>query len=485
MARGLGKVQQDLPYLPRHTDTSSEGEDDPSPLEQRSALSKLVFEPEGERSSWSMEKRISDIQQAGRGRDTGEKGTKGELEVKRAWDQFLKVSGRGYRPNLRRVNLEEGMLVVAEFVTLLVRKGLSKPLVDKAIIDLRSVLLTNGCALGGEKLTSTTTNHWLARAKKGLKRDIARHREAIEIATAKQALPIIAEMFAHLFMALWNPGDWTDRWAIDRCGSYCVLVLGSAHGLRPSNLLLGDLMTDSNGNPCRNQHYMRKEDMVWFLINLANLARPHVVRGSSSKVLRALLNLPARGFIPEEQTRPLVLELEFNAVSTKTTTTTADRGLAAGKLMRKVGRRNDEEARHLSCLFCWAINADPEDTVECFFARSSGRANCKFLLKREVVSDLRESASACGLDPRNYMAKSMRTTYVSFAAGAGIPLAETNRMAGLVPNSQMAVTTYNMGVVGLTTPLLMERATITADQLRARIMLGSDKRKGSKIKANN
>jgi hypothetical protein len=139
-------------------------------------------------------------------------------------------------------------------------------------------------------------------------------------------------------------------------------------------------------------------------------------------------------------------------------------------LLRLLGSRNPEEKRHLVCLYIWAANADPEDLDDCFFFRSYPRP--KFIKKKTVVDGLRESAVAVGLNPRNFMAKSMRTTYASHAAAAGVPLAETNRMAGLVPTSTMAVSTYNMGAAGLTTALLMDVAPLSESLLRARSLLG-------------
>jgi hypothetical protein len=286
-------------------------------------------------------------------------------------------------------------------------------------------------------------------------------------------------MFKLLYVVLWVPGNWTDRNNIDRCGYYCVIVLGSDHGIRPSNLLRGDWKRDANGNRIRNPHFLRKQDMAWILLDEANPGKPHVIEGSSSQVLRNTLNLPSHGYIPMEVSNKYPQTLKFSLLSSKTTQTTKDKGLAAGTLLRTLGGRNEEEKRHLNCLFNWALNADPHDTMECFFARSSPGE--KYLLKRELVGHIRDSAVSLGLDPKNYTAKSMRTTYMTYAAEAGISMAETNRMAGLVPNSRMAETTYNMGSAGLTTAILMDRAVVPIEHLKARALLGRKKKGGKDI----
>jgi hypothetical protein len=445
-----------------------------------SAVSQLKFtEADADQRNWGIERRIMNVNMISRGRQEGDVGTSGEVTMRTIWSQYLKARRRRYRSDLRNIEVEEGLLIVAEFAAHLMQQGLSKPQLDKAVSDLRSVLLSNGCRLGAEQLTGTATNPLLARVKKGHRGNIIETRTRLNESAHKQALPIIKEMLQLLFGVLWVPGDWTDRISIDGCGYYGLIVLGINYGIRPSNLLRGDWKRDSNGERIRNPHFLRKQDMIWILFDETNPNAPFVIKGSSSQTLRSTLNLPRSGFIPMEQSSKYPQALKFHLLSSKTTQTTKDRGLAAGTLLRTLGGRNEEEKRHLNCLFSWALNADPHDTMECFFARSTPSE--KYLLKKELVGHLRDSAASLGLDPKNYTAKSMRTTYMTYAAEAGIPMEETNRMAGLVPNSRMSETTYNMGTAGLTTALLMERAIVPIEHLKARTLLG---RKGTASEKN-
>jgi hypothetical protein len=84
---------------------------------------------------------------------------------------------------------------------------------------------------------------------------------------------------------------------------------------------------------------------------------------------------------------------------------------------------------------------------------------------------MKESAVREGLNPRNYKAKSMRTTLISLAHNAGIERSEINKMAGLAPNSTVAARYYSMGRAGLTAALLMEIAPLNIDDVKARSAL--------------
>ena len=436
-----------------------------------SALARLIFARSDDSAVESMQERLKIIFRFSKGRSEGQKGRQGERTMKSTWRAYLRSRGDRLHSDLRNVSEAEGKLVAAEFAAAIARKGVRGAAWVQAIADLRTVLYDNGCLLGAELLTSSTGNPLMGLAKKGQQKEgpeVARER--ISQAARKQALPIIKVMFESLFAMLWNPGDWSDIWFIDRCGAYGAIALGSNHGMRVSNLLRGDWITDVNGEKVRNPHYLRKSDTAWGLIGNSPDDELVLVKGGKAADLRAAVGVFVRRPLRVEDVESKVVELYFGSKTSKTTSTTADRGLAAGTLLRLLGSRNPEEKRHLVCLYIWAANADPEDLDDCFFFRSYPRS--KFIKKKTVVDGLRESAVAVGLNPRNFMAKSMRTTYASHAAAAGVPLAETNRMAGLVPTSTMAVSTYNMGAAGLTTALLMDVAPLSESLLRARSLLG-------------
>ena len=439
---------------------------------RQSAVSKLQFQRGEHIVGVSLEERVRNITRHARGRDGGQKGTRSERVMKRQWRSYLQTRKGQPRSDLRGVSELEGKIIAAEFGSTLAQKGVIGPTWVRAISDLRSVLHDNGCLLGADQVASTANNHLLALTKKGQRKsEKGGDRGRITEAIRRQALPIVKTMFEHLYQTLWRPGNWTDGPSIDSSGAYAGLVLGTDYGMRPSNLLRGDWLIDENGEKTRNTHYLRKNDMSWSF-HARNPGEDSIVtKGGSSKEIRRALGICSDRPLSEADATERVIELYFRMTTSKTTGTTGDRGLSAGSVLRMLGRRNPEELRHLVCILLWAVNADPKDQDDCFFFRSVPRA--KFIKKKAMVDGLRSSATALGLDPRNYMAKSMRTTYATHAASAGIPLAETNRMAGLVPTSTMAVNVYNMGQSGLTTALLMDIAPVSTNLLRARIALGS------------
>ena len=101
-------------------------------------MARLTFEVANEdQREWSMEKRIQNVNMYSRGRKELDVGTSGEVTMKRAWSQYLRSRRRRYRSDLRNLDTEEGMLIVAEFATHIMLQGLSKPQLDKAVGDLR------------------------------------------------------------------------------------------------------------------------------------------------------------------------------------------------------------------------------------------------------------------------------------------------------------------------------------------------------------
>ena len=111
---------------------------------------------------------------------------------------------------------------------------------------------------------------------------------------SKKPLPVILPMLNHLYVSCWVPGTWSNPDSIDRRGLYLINDLGTALGVRTSNLVQGDLIR-KRGKKIRNDHWLRDTDMNFTVLSpssdVSSVLPSRTIVSGGGRSLRIALSL--------------------------------------------------------------------------------------------------------------------------------------------------------------------------------------------------
>ena len=356
------------------------------------------------------------------------------------------------RDGARADRATDNQLTIAEYVMHLFTEGVKGPMLRKAVTELNKCFLLCGSS-GVDSLFSTSTNHYLKLALDGGKLTVPEIRVALEKKLEARPAPILPKMQALLRVRMWDHRRWDDDADMIVKGAYVCLMLGLDFGMRPSNLVRGDLRK-YGGVKQRNPHYLRMKNLSFVFEGvIPNTSVPCSNTVVPANALKSFIRLA--GGQPPWAPALSPVQAIFNIISTKTTSRiSAEAQVEAATMTKMLSRRTPVESHHLDAITEWCMRVDGDDD-EAVFSRVGTRSRSRrYIRSRDVVGPMRAAAEELGMDPKRFSARSMRVTYATIAAASAVSSAEINDM-GWAKGSTVAASTYTRSPVARNTASLI------------------------------
>lgn len=339
----------------------------------------------------------------------------------------------------------EAQLVIAEFAMYLFESGLKRSAMQRALSDLRQCFALSGSPTT-DVLFTPSANHALGSVLQGAIPSAAEERVRIEEQLARRKDPILGDMRAQLRSTLWDSTAWDTDKGFTSKGIYVCIVLGADFGMRPSNLLWGTIRA-RGGTAVKNPHFLRMRE-VSFVTREQVVTLAHELRSSftpSGKGIDDAVNTAISG----------IAHAAFRMATSKVTARlSSDHKTEMAARVKFLGRRTREESEHLDALIEWCVRTGNAENDPVFCRVGAEHRRLRYLRSKDINERLREAAISLGLDPRKFSSRSMRVTYASVSAAAGVPVEEVNDM-GWARGSQTATNAYSRAAQVRNTSALM------------------------------